>query len=170
MINRIAKTFLFYLAYAPLFIIFVFQTKGITLESIVLSVLIFLSSVMFVWALLRIIKTFVGNQEEVCIINNKNGETVSFIVTYIIPFAIPLSGMGSVVSFSLLFLMIYYLYLETNLFCINPLLKIIFGFNIYDIELGHKKAFLLTKSKLSSNGITLSVSKLTDEVYMGAKI
>src|SRR3989338_4555764 len=87
----------------------------------------------------------------ILIINNIN-DTKTLLITLISAiivgfFLVDLNGIKSIVSFSILMVLVAYLYIDTSLFCINPLLKIFFRYNLYQVTLGSKKYCLISKTK-----------------------
>lgn len=112
------------------------------------------------------------HNEEIEIIAEKNSEILNFIVTYILPLCLPLVDingdlmLNSIISLTILLLLIYYLYIDTSLFCINPLLKIIFNYNVYEVEIDNNNYFLLSKSKYSRKQKFVQVKKLTSNLLI----
>lgn len=66
-------------------------------------------------------------------IDNKNSETISYIATYIIPFLFTdFSKIIDMISISIVFLMIFSLYVNSSLLIINPILNIKYA--LFEIE------------------------------------
>lgn len=146
MLNKFAKGIFFYLAYLPLFIILILLNLKIKWYSyIIITLLLLVIGLIMCDLLFKTIKEVSSRNANVKIIDCKNNETINFIITYIIPFSVSFVNINSIVAFIILFFIIAYLYVETELFCINPLLKIIFGYNIYIVTLSEKTYYLLSK-------------------------
>ncbi|MDO8508936.1 MAG: hypothetical protein Q7S27_04595 [Nanoarchaeota archaeon] len=166
MLNKFSKIILFYFAYLPLFVILaisnIFQMKYllVTLSGLILFGFI------FIWLLLKTIKSVTSSQEKVSINENKNSEYLGFLITYIIPFLVSFTGIRSIISFCILFFLIAYLYIDTSLFGVNPLLKIFFGYNIYQVSLGKTTYFLLSKNKHLQGEKNLDIKKLGGNVLI----
>jgi hypothetical protein len=166
MINKFSRLILFYFAYLPLFIILIINN---ILELRPLLIILFILIVVgfgSIFLLLKTIKSVTPNQEKIIIHENKNSEYLGFLVTYLIPFLVSFSGVREIISFSILFLLIAYLYLDTSLFGINPLLKIFFSYNIYYVSLGNTKYFLLSKVKHKQGENNLEIKKLGGNVLI----
>lgn len=166
MINKFSKLILFYFAYIPLFVIL-----SINNISEIKPLLITISSIIIlgfalIFLLVHTIKSVTPSQEKIIINENKNSEYLGFLVTYLIPFLVSFSGIREIISFSVLFILIAYLYLDTSLFGINPLLKIFFRYNIYNVSLGKTDYFLLSKIKHKRGEKNLNIKKLGDNILI----
>lgn len=172
MLNIVSKTILFYFAYLPLAALLLVQNMDINIKLLVLLIILFLSSYIPTKILFKEIASIAPRLEEINIISEKNSETLSFIVTYIIPFCIPLTkanneiNLNNLFSLIILFSIIYYLYIETSLFCINPLLKILLKYNIYEVESQNKKYFLLSKKVHSNRVKTIMIKELSKNLLV----
>jgi len=166
MINKFSKIILFYFAYLPLFSIL--TINNINNTKILLITLVSIISVGFILVilLLKTIKSVVPSEEKITINELKNNEYLSFLVTYILPFLVELSGIRNIISFSILLILVAYLYIDTSLFCINPLLKIFFRFNLYQVKMGEKKYYLISKNKHKITSLNLSVKKISEEILV----
>jgi len=165
MLNKFSKFLLFCLAYLPLII-------SLTIKSffslyIIVGIFIFsLIVILLVRQIIKTIKTIVPSQEKIRIIEFKNSEFLTFIFTYLLPFFGFDTDIRTLISFLIIFFIIGYIYVDTSLFCINPLLKIFFGYNIYEISIGNKRGYLLSKSKLSYKEYSLKIRRLEYNIYM----
>ena len=183
MLNRISKFILFYFAYLPLFSILVINNvtnwdfkiqkfglilciKNYMVVLFLLFVLIFFG-IFFVKLLLKHIKTVVASEENIIVTENKNSEYLNFLITYITPFLIDFSGLNHIISFIILFTIIAYLYVDSSLFCVNPLLKIMFRYNVYEVFINNNRYFLLSKIKhQTQDSITIKLLRLDDNILI----
>ncbi|HNR43607.1 MAG TPA: hypothetical protein PKH80_00430 [Methanofastidiosum sp.] len=108
----------------------------------------------------------VPSLEEVEINELKNSEYLTFIITYIVPFFGFEFNYQTTLSSIILFIIIGCIYIESPLFCINPLLKIIFKYNLYDITFDNKKGYLLSKCNLKLKKQKIKIKNLSYNVYM----
>lgn len=172
MLNIVSKTILFYFAYLPLVILLLVQNMNIDVKLLILLLILFFSSYLPTKLLFKEIDSIAPKTVELHIISEKNSETLSFIVTYIIPLCIPLTkanneiNLNNLVSLLILFSIIYYLYVETSLFCINPLLKIFFKYNVYEAESQSKKYFLLSKKFYSNRKKSIEIKELSNNLLI----
>ena len=172
MLSFVSKTILFYFAYLPLAALLLVQNLDINIKLLAYLIILFLSSYIPTRLLFKEIASIAPRVEEINIISEKNSETLSFIVTYIIPLCVPLTNsnndinLNNFISLIILFLIIYYLYIETSLFCINPLLKILFKYNVYQVELHSEKYFLLSKRVHSNRKKSIRIKKLSNNLLI----
>ena len=161
MLNKISKIILFYFAYLPLFVILAINNISND-QALITIVLCLVTSIFFlVYFLLRAINDVTPSIENIKIKYIKNSEYLGFIVTYVIPFLVELSGIRQIISFVILLLIIAYLYVDTSLFCINPLLKIFFRYNVYDAHLNNQRYYLLSKQSYNRiETITIHIKRL----------
>lgn len=166
MINKFSKLILFYFAYLPLFIILtinnVSSLKILFISMIVLALIGFSS----VSLLLSTVQSVTPREEKVNLVQSKNSEYLGFLVTYILPFVISFSNVREIISFALLFVLIGTLYTETSLFAVNPLLKIFYGYNIYEVSLTGNRYFLLSKKKYSVADARLDLKKFGGDILI----
>ena len=167
MLNKISKIILTYFAYLPLFIIL--AITNIDDYRIIIASCVGLLAVGFisVSALFKSIHTVVSSKEKITVLEERNSEISGFIVTYIVPFIVMLSGVKQIMSFIILFFIIIYLYMATSLFCINPFLKIFYKYNVYQVLISNKKYFLLSKQTYSdSEKIQIPVKKMDARIIV----
>jgi len=99
----------------------------------------------------------------------KNSEYLTFIITYLVPFMGINMDLRLIIALFGFFIFLGLIYLRTSLFCINPLLNLIWEYNIYEMTIGQKKSYMLTKCHLPNGQHDLNVLKLNEEVYLGVK-
>ncbi|ASJ08060.1 hypothetical protein A3L11_01990 [Thermococcus siculi] len=150
MLKRWAKLILSLLAYSPLFVILSIKNLPLKLGLIVgtgVFVIIFLMA----WAVMSSVKKLIGQPIVVKIDRDINEQYVGFIVTYIVPFIGTIKTVNDVISMGILIVVIFALYLTTSLFAVNPLLKLLFGYNLYLCTINNKDGILLSREKLNRN-------------------
>ena len=152
---RIAELVLFITSYTPLFILIVLKQisenvtylnwGGINRESINL----FIEKFGFSFSLITIsIFSLIGcrflfsnfqkniNNGEIVIltdVRNRNSESIGYIATYIIPFIFQcFNTRYEIFAFTFLMIIIYRIYVNSNLLLINPILS--FKYSIFEIE------------------------------------
>ena len=166
MINNYAKFVFFYLAYLPLFLILLVLNMNLSLNLLYISLGIIVLGFILFLPLLKSIKSLTPSPEEININSNNNSEVLGFIFTYMFPFLMMITNLNSIIAFSILIVMVFLIYIDTPIFSINPLLKIIFGYNIYEVKSNGKKLFLLSKEKYSGGKINIDVKQLSLEVLI----
>lgn len=173
LLSKFSMFLLFILAYIPLIVfmcIRFFSTEDWSLLLLLLITIGILFTIYFVNRLVNIIETdlkpSVMNLE---VVELKNSEYLTFIVTYLVPFMGITMDIQVILALIGFFIFLGLIYLRTSLFCINPLLNLIWNYNIYEITIRRKKAFLLTKCHVSYGNQELQIMKLNEEVYLGIK-
>lgn len=107
-----------------------------------------------------------ANSHHIDIQENRTSEILSFLVTYIFPF-IPISvPTNSIFSFIIIFIIVGYFYLTTDLFAINPILRAVFKFNLYLGTENYTRIFILTKRILPINHQEIQIVKLVSNIYL----
>jgi len=184
MISKNAKMVLTLFAYLPLFAVITIRNLGllhdiflsyinldfpkIYLFLIVLIIFIFIYYTFksLVGSIFTKVETLAPRDIEVQIKSDKNTEMLGFLLTYIVPFCITFeNGFYDLFAFFVLFVMIVYVYIETSLFCVNPLLNFTFGYNIYEIEMHNMDGFMLTTKKHRNIKKELRLYKITDDLW-----
>lgn len=175
--KKMAKFALFVTSYLPLFILVVlrqiyenqytigkvrfnlkeiilfFQQFGLSIFLILISIFGLLGCIMIFKNLEKDVKN--GDNVTVLNVNNKNSESIGYIATYIIPFLFQnFSDWYELFAFVFIMLIIYRIYINSNLILINPILS--FKYSIFEIE--YKKQNGQTK-----NGLIISKIKYLEE-------
>ncbi|MBY3618629.1 anti-phage protein KwaA [Paenibacillus sp. FSL K6-3166] len=95
----------------------------------------------------------------------KNSDVLNYIATYLIPFAsFKTDKLNDLISFILLMIILTIVYVNANIFYINPLLNV-FGFHIYLLNDNH---IVITKASIS-NGAKINLYSIQDNIYLGVK-
>ncbi|MFJ7405726.1 MULTISPECIES: hypothetical protein [unclassified Lysinibacillus] len=102
-------------------------------------------------------------------VSRKNEEILSYLVTYIVPLlAIDIHEKSTLVTNGILFMLIGYLYVKSNLIHVN-ITFLLFGWNTYEDELGRviiskENPDYFNRMKISGNN--LHVRKLANNIYL----
>ncbi|MFJ5788895.1 hypothetical protein ACIP9G_02310 [Lysinibacillus sp. NPDC093197] len=177
--TNLFKLFLFISSYSPLYLIVAlsiypydrFSINSIIQDKVTLTVYIILI-VLFILSFLPILyikkcelnSTIVGER-----VSKKNEEILSYLVTYIVPLlAIDITEKSTLVTNGILFMLIGYLYVKSNLIHVN-ITFLLFGWNTYEDELGR---VLISKenpdyfNRMKISGHNLHVRKLANNIYL----
>ncbi|MFJ5766841.1 hypothetical protein ACIP9C_15935 [Lysinibacillus sp. NPDC093210] len=177
--TNLFKLFLFISSYSPLYLIVAlsiypydgFNIISIIQDKVLLTVYIILI-VLFILSFLPILyikkcelnSTIVGER-----VSRKNEEILSYLVTYIVPLlAIDIHEKSTLVTNGILFMLIGYLYVKSNLIYVN-ITFLLFGWNTYEDELGRviiskENPDYFNRMKISNNN--LHVRKLANNIYL----
>lgn len=194
-LRGIAQFVLFATSYIPLFILIAckqisenisFLTwGGFTSESIIVCIQKFGLSIL---SILVSIIGYIGykltfqnlekvspNGDNITIlkIDNKNGESIGYIATYIVPFLFQ-NFDGWYEAFALIFLMIiiYRIYINSNLLLINPILS--FKYSLFEIEYKTqdgktKSGLIIIKAKSLEEDTVIKIYEIGFKLYYGVK-
>ncbi|MGE4456613.1 MAG: hypothetical protein AB7E13_06740 [Arcobacteraceae bacterium] len=161
------KIFLFLTSYSPLAIIYLivdFDSEEVcyftnpiwSLSAIVLIILLFIFTYLF-------FRHFNNSQDNenvsIVSVSNMDGELLSYIFTYILPFLGFPEDKKLIVSLFIL-VMIGFIYIRSNMIGINPIIGL-FGYHIVKIE--------YRKDGWSKNKIGIFISKLSYEELVNEK-
>ncbi len=151
----IAEFVLFVTSYIPLFLLIVFkqisgnsdylQWGGLGKKSILIfcekfgfTFLLVFISIFSLWGCKILFSNFkknIDNGENITLkdVRNRNSESIGYIATYIIPFIFQSFGSYyEIFAFFFLMIIIYRIYVNSNLLLINPILS--FKYSIFEIE------------------------------------
>ncbi len=151
----ISEFVLFATSYIPLFLLIIFKqisrnseflhwggwskkTMFIFFEKFGFSSLLIILSIFSLWGcklLFSNLKKNIDNGENIILkdIKNRNGESIGYIATYIIPFVFQnFNSYYEIFAFLFLMVIIYRIYVNSNLLLINPILS--FKYSIFEIE------------------------------------
>jgi len=139
-----------------------------SLSILLIIALFFEFTIFYVNYVLNTIETQLRPSIEVLNVNElKNSEYLTFIITYLVPFMGITMDIQLILALLMFFIFLGLIYMKTSLFCINPLLNLIWHYNVYEITIHNKNAFLLTKCPISYGNQRLQLMKLNEEVYIG---
>lgn len=177
--TNLFKLFLFISSYSPLYVIValsIFPYENIDVQSfiedqvtfIVTIILVVLFSLSFlpIWYIRKceLNSTIVSER-----VARKNEEILSYLVTYIVPLlAINVKEISTLITNGILFMIIGYLYIKSNLIHVN-ITFLLFGWNIYEDELGRviiskDNPDYFIRMNIANNPIR--VRKLASNIYL----
>jgi hypothetical protein len=180
--------FLFGSSYTPLFAIFLIrnfepkigrftQSIGDLFQGIYYSfqapffslilIAVILSSNITLWLLLRESKKIGSKSYTVSKSKEKTSDALNYIVTYIIPFfSFNSSKLVDLISLSILLLVIAFVYINSNLIYINPMLSFM-GYRIYEVEVNMQLVIVIITSKIRlKKNSQVNLVELTEDIYL----
>ena len=162
------KSLLFISAYTPLFLILILQYMSSSKTWLVAG-LIFLCIINLIWVLIYIISkkwTIKGYTVKKSV--NRTSDALNYIIAYIITFlGFSFNTWQDYISFIILFVIIFYIYINSDLIFVNPLLNVL-GFKIISVELneGGGEIVLITKNSSLKTNDKIYVKNITDNIYL----
>jgi len=167
MANLPARVILFLSSYAPLFAILAVRSR---LQSPYVSIgfaAVAVGSVLVLALFVGQTQTLAGDKVIIASVVSRDGDAMSYIVTYLLPFlAVKLNQVDDVISLAIVFLVIGLLYVNSNMIYTNPILNIA-GYHIFEVQdSGGKTTALICKRSYVRIGSELDVITLGDYVLM----
>jgi hypothetical protein len=140
--SLLSRTMLFLSSYAPLFTILAIRnwdTRFVASALLVLAI----GSVAWLLVFLRQARRLAPISIEIARAASRDGDIVSYIVSYLLPFlAIDFGRPADVLSLAVLLVVIALLYVHSNLIYVNPLLAAL-GYHLAEIEETNGKISIL---------------------------
>jgi len=190
-LHRVAQFVLFVTSYIPLFLLIClkqiygnneflywgglnFESVSIYLEKFGLSTFLIILSLLGLFGCSRLFKNLEKdskNGENVTIneINNRNSESIGYIATYIVPFLFQnFNNWYDITAFVFLMIIIYRIYINSNLLIINPLLS--FKYSIFELEYKtssekKKKGLIITKEKVLEEDAIIKIYPIGHKLF-----
>lgn len=182
------KVLLFLSSYAPMFMILyvrglspsaatLYGAQGIGVCSgtpLWFSILMIALTVLpfaFLYAVLRITSKAAGTEVSNVTATSRSEETLSYVVTYIIPFlTFEPSSPQDIVSIAILLLTLGSIYVNSSMLYINPTLSLL-GYGVYRVDgLGSTTpAMLISKRGSELRNARIYVACITDNIFLEVK-
>lgn len=165
--NIAVRTILFLSSYAPLLLIVAIRNFALNRGFSLALVLLALISLLVLFRYLHIAADLAPHSLTVKSATSKDGDAMSYIVTYIFPFLdAPLNDVAKAASLALMFLVLGILYVNSNLIYTNPILNLC-GYHVFQIETADGKvSALITRRSYIPSGAEIGASSLGDYVLM----
>lgn len=166
MANVFARFILFLSSYIPLWVIFAIITlqtlRDVSLGFMALTVLSLIGTTAF----FRSVQRFEGIEMPVGVIRRKDSDTMSYIASYIIPFAATaFDNITQVVALGVFLFVLCVVYVNSSMIHINPLLSLM-GYNLYEIEDEDGNPYFLVSKRNLRRGDTVKAIDLADNIFL----
>ena len=183
MIRKITLFALYVVSYIPLFLILAIQNiddkltdaahNFIGVREILINnkitIIFFVISVMAIlyYVVFSSVNQKYGftNPEKVRSSSNSGVEYLSYLATYILPFVgLKFDSWNNILASGILFLLIGFIYIRTNLIYANPTLAL-FGYNIYEVEVASNQKRTVIFKGLINNDKFYKFKLISGNVY-----
>lgn len=165
MLRKYIRLILFFSSYTPLFLIFGIQYP----RSIAAYILLLLGvvSILILRQVLNLTRNLEPEPVYVTQVSYKDGEAMSYIVTYIIPFlGVNFTSMRNCISLIIMFLILAILYINSNLIYTNPLLNLC-GYHIYELEVKNSvNLILISKRTQITINTSINAANIDGNIYL----
>jgi hypothetical protein len=113
-----------------------------------------------------ILRRMGAEQIKITGIQRKDGEAMSYIVSYIVPFlALPSEDVEKSLAMLAFLVVLCLLYVNSNMIHINPMLNL-WGYHLYEVTLeGDITRFLIARSRVTKNS-TMRVVSVGDDILL----
>jgi hypothetical protein len=168
--NIPVRIILFFSSYAPLFLIIAVRGWRDSRDFAVALVAVSVVSVIVCFLFLHIARKLAADRIKVDSVASRDGDSMSYIVTYLLPFlAVKLNDMTDVGSLSIVLLVIAVLYVNSNMIYTNPVLNIA-GYHIFEIcDADGKTSALISRHAYIRTDSDIDVISLGDYVLLEKK-
>jgi hypothetical protein len=140
----------------------IFQSNSIA----ILMLILFLLPNVVLFFLISRCKQFSPERKQISQVTYKNSDILNYIATYLIPFfSFKTDKLSDFIAFILLLAILSLVYINANVFYINPVL-IMCGYNVYQVN---EQSVLITKGK-PATGNSMNFYKIENNVYLGVEI
>jgi hypothetical protein len=165
--NIPTRLILFLSSYAPLFLIIAMRGWRDNRHLAAGMGIVALLSVIVLFAFLRTAQTLSADKISVASVISRDGDVMSYIVTYLLPFlAVKLNDPTDVVSLGVVLFVIGLLYVNSNMIHTNPVLNIA-GYHIFEIEDGNEKTTaLICRRSYIRTGSEINAISIGDYVLL----
>ncbi len=166
MANIFARFILFLSSYIPLWVIFAIITlhtmRNVSLGFMALAVLSLVGTVIF----FRLVQRFEGIEMPVGVIRRKDSDTMSYIASYIIPFAATaFDKVEQVIALGVFLFVLCVVYVNSSMIHINPLLSLM-GYNLYEIEDAEGNPYFLVSRRNLRRGDAVKAIDLANNIFL----
>jgi hypothetical protein len=115
---------------------------------------------------LRYAQTIAAFKVNPATIQRRDGDAMSYIVSYVIPFlSLPFSGWEQGFALSIFFVVLSILYVNSNMIHINPMLNLA-GYHLYEVTLEDGGVHSLISQRRVARGHPLSVIKIGEDILL----
>ena len=166
MANAFTRFVLFLSSYIPLWVIFAVVTwqerQKLALSFVTLAILSFIGTVTY----LCLAQRLAGIDMAVEIIRRKDSDTMSYIASYIIPFAAtPFDKIEQIIAVAVFLVVLCAVYVNSNMVHINPLLSLM-RYNLYEIEDADGNPYFLMSKRSLRRGDTVRGIDLASGIFL----
>lgn len=115
---------------------------------------------------LRFVKRLNPMKIKVDSVMRRDGEAMSYIVSYLLPFiALPTGYLASCVSLGLFLFVLIILYMNSDMIHINPMLNMM-GWHVYEITLSDGEIRTLISRRRARKGLEINTIQMSEDIYL----
>lgn len=157
---------LFLSSYFPLavifFVLYIGELLWVAVAILAVGVAGLVGMALYLWQVNR----FEPSREKAIEVRKRDLDVMGYLMGYIVPFlAIPFGGWARGIALSIFFLVLGFLYVNSNMVYLNPVLTFI-GFRLYEVTLKDGGVHFLITRRRVVRGQTLSVIKAGEDILL----
>lgn len=185
--RRWVKVLLFLSSYAPMFAIL--YVRGLSPDTTVqqgvqsiaipgrtplwfsiLMIVLIVVPFVFLCVVLRLVSRGTGKEVKNVTAKSRSEETLSYVVTYVIPFlAFRPSNPQDIISMAILLLTLGSIYVNSGLLYVNPTLSLL-GYGVYRVDEGSAtSSVLISRSGSELRNAEIRVACISDNIFLEVK-
>jgi len=161
------KSLLFVSAYTPLLLIFILRYFDFHSKDFWICVTALLLANLIWVPVFRIARGWATSTFTVVKSKNRTSDALDYIIAYVIVFlGFQFEQWQDVASIIILLIVIFFVYIHSNLIFVNPLLNV-FGYKIHDVEVHTGESIVLvTKEFMLVLGAHIDTKNMSDNIYL----
>lgn len=164
MLTLFSKTALFLSSYAPLWVIFAAMNYRMSAIIFYVSVALFVIGMALTILVLNHIRSLEGQYLKVASIRKADHEIMSYIASYLIPFAsTTFEQPEQVFSLCVFLAVLYVVYVNSDMIHINPTFSLL-GYRLYEVEDHEGKTYSLITRHKQKNRTTIKIVHVEDDI------
>ena len=169
MANFGTRLVLFLSSYAPLFLIFAVKQYPHSHKVSLIFSLVAVISLVVLTVFIKTFKSLAPSDITVKDHSSKDGDSMSYIVTYLVPFLdIKFDQIENVIGLLITLVVLGVLYVNSNMIYTNPVLNLA-GYHIFDIHTSEERPMVLvTRRSFLKSGMELRIVLMGD--YAGIEV
>lgn len=162
----LSRLTLFFSSYVPLWVIFSIVTREknwhASLAFLVLSILSIVGTFIF----FSVVQRLAPVSHRVVQITRKDSDTMSYIASYVVPFAATtLTDADQAFALAIFLGVLGVVYVNSGMIHVNPLLSAA-GYNLYEVESADGTPSVVLTRRRIKRGDTLSIIDIGDDVFV----
>lgn len=164
--NLFGRLLLFLTSYFPMLLIAAILLCPKHMWIALISLLLGLVGVVGVLIYLHNVQKIAPHTVKISSHQRRDSDTVSYFVTYLLTFlAVPMEGWERIVAFFVFFALLGFIYVNSNLLHVNPMLNIL-GYRIYEVDYDGEASQILICHHRITKGDAVRVIRVDEDILL----
>ena len=162
-----AQLLMFASSFAPLFIVFGLLGSFGTGTGRVVCYTVAVLSIVGLFVLLRAVRHLGRQTFKAERARPRDSDAIAYVVTYLAPFlTLSTDSWQARAALGVFVSVVAVLYVRAHLFYVNPVLSLLFGYRLFEVETGKSYAIVLSKRKFIAPNAELNARRLSDYFFI----